>query len=82
MVSPKDGQGCQCHLNSIQQSSQVWSFPKSEILGGVGSKGRGVQGGGSGGMFPQKTFEICTSQICSSQISAFYEGTQKGSFQR
>ena len=37
------------------QSSQVWSFPKSEILGGVGSRG-------SGGMFSPKTFEFCTSQ--------------------
>ena len=43
-------------VNVEMQSSQVWSFPNSEILG---------VGGGRGdcGRVPQKTFEPCTSQI-------------------
>ena len=39
-----------CKLHMYMQSSQVWSFPKSEILGGVGSRGVQVH-------VPQKTFE-------------------------
>ena len=39
--------------------TELLSFPKGEIPVGVGS----WEGGGSGGMFPRKTFEFCTSQI-------------------